>query len=611
MFGLPFGIFDAAVIALGFVLAVILTPLVRAAAYRRNIVAKPSVDRWHKRPTALLGGVAIFLAFTAVAVGFGPRSWEWLCVMVGSTFLFVVGLVDDLQQLRPSQKLIAQVLGASVILTCGLRLPWTGWLPLDMAITIVWLVGITNAVNLLDNMDGLAAGIGAIAATFLAVIHVANGQLPEAVMLAAFAAVLYGFLIYNCSPASIFMGDCGALFAGFFLAGSALTAVCGGRSRTLLPILAVPVLILVLPIFDTTLVTILRKLTGRAVSQGGRDHTSHRLVALGIPERRAVSLLWAFSFLSGLLALLVRELPVDVSIAAIGGFTVVLVAAGTYLAKVSVCDEAQVPCAGATNPFAVLIGLSCERRVFEVLFDLGLIILSYYVACLLPFGPLSRNGAWKPFVQVIPVLVAVKLATFLAMGVYRSLWRYLGIADLVLYAKAVVFGSALSALAVLFAFRFEGFSRVVFVLDAFILLTLLVASRVALRLFGRLLRPVERTGRRRVLIYGAGDGGELVLHELLGNRGLGCNPIGFVDDDPLKERKVIHGLHVFGGNGALGTVLREQQTDEVIISSAKFPDDRVKQIRTECGKANVTLRRMRIQMEEITEPREAGCQPAD
>jgi UDP-GlcNAc:undecaprenyl-phosphate GlcNAc-1-phosphate transferase len=248
--------------------------------------------------------------------------------------------------------------------------------------------------------------------------------------------------------------------------------------------------------------------------------------------------------------------------------------------------------------------------VFEVLFDLGLIILSYYLACLLSFGPLSQNGAWKPFVQVIPVLVAVKLATFLAMGVYRSLWRYLGIADLVLYAKAVVFGSALSALAVLFAFRFEGFSRVVFVLDGFILLTLLVASRVALRLFGRLLRPVEPTGHRRVLIYGAGDGGELVLHELLGNRSLGCSPIGFVDDDPLKERKVIHGLHVFGGNGALGRVLREQQTDEVIISSAKFPEDRVKQIRTECGKANVTLRRMRIQLEEIAEPREAGCQPA-
>ncbi len=607
---LPFGILDLLVIALGFVLAVILTPLVRAAAYRWNLVAEPSVNRWHRRRTALLGGVAIFLAFTAVAIGFGPRCREWLCVIAGSSFLFVVGLVDDLQDLKPYQKLITQVLAATVILTSGLLLPWTGWLPLDMAITIFWLVGITNAINLLDNMDGLAAGIAAIAATFLAVIHVMNGQLSEAVMLMAFAAVLSGFLMYNRSPASIFMGDCGALFVGFFLASSALTAVSGGRSRTLLPILAVPVLILVLPIFDTTLVTILRKLTGRAVWQGGRDHTSHRLVALGIPERRAVSLLCGLSLLSGLLALLVRALPVDVSIAAISTFTVILVAAGTYLAKVSVCGEGQVPNTRNKPLVAMLIDFTYQRRVFEVLFDLVLIILSYYLAYLLPYGPISRNGAWKPFVQVIPILVAVKLATFLAVGVYRSLSRYLGIADLVLYVKAVASGSALSALAVLFAFRFVGFSRVVFVLDGFILLTLLVGSRMTFRFFGRLLRPMRRTAQRRVLIYGAGDGGELVLHELLGNQSLGCSPIGFLDDDPLKEKKVIHGLRVFGGNGTLGKVLREQQTDEVVISSAKFPEDRVKQIRIECGKANVTLKRMRIHIEEIAEPCEVGCQPA-
>jgi hypothetical protein len=234
---------------------------------------------------------------------------------------------------------------------------------LDLAITIFWLVGITNAINLLDNMDGLAAGIAAIAAVFLAVIHAGNGQFNEAVILTAFAAALAGFLIYNFSPASIFMGDCGALFVGFFLASSALTAVSGGRSRTLLPVLAVPVLILLLPIFDTTLVTILRKLTGRAVSQGGRDHTSHRLVALGLSERQTVSLLYAFSVLAGLLALQVRELPLGTSVAAIGSFTVVLALAGTCLAKVGIYEETEVSATHSGTPADLSLGCCPARFV--------------------------------------------------------------------------------------------------------------------------------------------------------------------------------------------------------------------------------------------------------
>ncbi len=150
-----------------------------------------------------------------------------------------------------------------------------------MAVTIFWLIGITNAINLLDNMDGLAAGISAIAAGFLAANFAGNGQTTEAVMLAVFAAALVGFLVYNSNPASIFMGDCGSMFVGFFLASSALLSAAGDRGRSFLVVIAVPVLILFIPIFDTTLVTVVRKLSGRAASQGGRDHTSHRLVALG------------------------------------------------------------------------------------------------------------------------------------------------------------------------------------------------------------------------------------------------------------------------------------------------------------------------------------------
>src|SRR5258708_37288071 len=134
---------------------------------------------------------------------------------------------------------------------------------------------------------------------------IVDGQPGEALMMGVFAAGLLGFLVYNSNPASIFMGDCGSMFIGFFLASAALVNVSGGRSRSLLPVLAVPILVLFIPIFDTTFVTILRKLSGRAASQGGRDHTSHRLVALGTSERHAVWMLYGLAALSGFLALLV------------------------------------------------------------------------------------------------------------------------------------------------------------------------------------------------------------------------------------------------------------------------------------------------------------------
>ncbi len=590
-------------IVVAFALALALTPVVRAMARRRGVVARPKADRWHKKPTAMLGGVAIFASVAVTCLVFLPHTTSNAVVLIASTFLFTVGLIDDLIHIKPYQKLIGQVMGAALVIYYGLTLPWTGSAPLNIAITIFWLVGITNAINLLDNMDGLAAGIAAIASATLAFSFVASGQLAEALMLAVFAAALIGFLVYNSNPASIFMGDCGSMFIGFFLSSTALLSMApGGRSRSFLPVLAVPALILLVPIFDTTFVTILRKLAGRSASQGGRDHTSHRLVALGMSERRAVWMLYGFAALSGLLALLVREVKFDVSIALVIGFTLMLTLLGVYLAGVKVYDEDEIKTAHDKPLFAFLIDLSYKRRFFEVLLDVVLIILAYYSAYALMFGPLTENNAWKSFLQVVPVLVFIKMATFLAMGVYRGIWRYTSIDDLVVFAKAVCLGSLASVLAVLFAFRFEGFSRTVFILDGLILLIMLAGSRMAFRLFRQLL-PTPRAARdgRRVLIYGAGDAGDLLLREILNNHELQYAPVGFVDDDPLKKDKVIHGLRVFGGNGALRSICNEQRVEEVLISSSRFSEQRVRQIVRDCEEAHVTLRRMRIKIETLSD----------
>jgi UDP-GlcNAc:undecaprenyl-phosphate GlcNAc-1-phosphate transferase len=599
---MPFSSLKLLAVVAAFASALVLTPIVRVLARRFGLVAKPKIDRWHKQPTVMVGGVAIWLSVTLCYLIFEPRTTYGWVIMLGATFLFFVGLVDDLIHTKPYQKLIGQVLGASFVVYYGLSLPWTSSPVLNMALAIFWLIGITNAINLLDNMDGLASGIAIIAAGFLALSFLTTGQLPEALMLLVFAGALLGFLVYNSNPASIFMGDCGSLFVGFFLASSALVNVTGGRSRSFLPVLAVPILVLFIPIFDTTLVTVLRKLSGRAATQGGRDHTSHRLVALGMSERHAVFMLYGFAALSGFLAVLVQSMKLDVSLAAIAGFTILLTLLGVYLAGVKVYDQTEEENALKDKPlYAFLVDVSYKRRVFEVLLDLILIILSYWSAYAIKFGPFSGSPAWRLFLRTLPVLVFVKMCTFLVLGVYRGLWRYTSIDDLIVFAKAVLLSSIASVIMVLFAFRFEGFSRTVFAIDSVLMFLFLAGSRMAFRLFRQLLPAAGGRTGRRVLIYGAGDGGELLLRELLNNSTLQLSPIGFLDDDPGKGGKVIHGLRVFGGNGDLATVCEQQEVDEVVISSLKMSEERIEEVLRCCGERQIAVKRMRITIEELSQ----------
>src|SRR2546423_5855873 len=193
---MPFNSLQLVAIAAAFILSLAWRPVVGALARRWGVVARPKTDRWHKKPTAMLGGVSIFLAVIIVIIGYlllAPPSANELneyhllhirAVLGASAFLFFVGLVDDLFHAKPYQKLIGQVMGAAFVIYYGLSLPWTKSAPVNMAITIFWLIGITNAVNLLDNMDGLAAGIAAIASTCLAISFIASGQPVEALMLA-------------------------------------------------------------------------------------------------------------------------------------------------------------------------------------------------------------------------------------------------------------------------------------------------------------------------------------------------------------------------------------------------------------------------------------------
>lgn len=573
------------------VLAIALTALARVVSHRVGLVAAPRRDRWHSKPTPLLGGLAIYIAFVAGFWFFGPRTTGAYAVLAGGTLLVITGLVDDILHIKPYTKLVFQLIAASILVNFGLHLPFVEYQLVNNVLTIFWLVGITNALNLLDNMDGLAGGISVIACVFLALTFLLNGQTAEAVLPAMLGASALGFLVFNFNPASIFMGDSGSMFLGFLLSGTALLSDTG-RVRHLTSVLLTPILILMIPIFDTCIVTITRKLSGRPISQGGRDHASHRLVALGVSERRAVLLLYFFAAVSGALALMVRLMSATVMMGLVPAFALLVVFLGLYLGKVRVYEEGEEP--QGIRIINAIAEFSYKRRIFEVLLDVVLVTLAYYCAFLLRWDGNLPGEQSAIFLKTLPIVIIIQISFFLFGGVYRGLWRYVGITDFLTIARAVLSGGTVSMLVVFAEYWFRGPSRAVALLNVLLLLVFVSASRMSFRLLRALIvgRPKLDPDATPVLIYGAGDGGELLIREILSNPDHRYAPVGFIDDDDRKTGKLIHGYRIFGSQ-QLPHLVRTYGVSEVLISTFKVPDAKLDYLR----RLGVGLKKMSIRIE--------------
>src|ERR1700730_4345423 len=255
-----------------FALSLALVPLCRLLAIRMGRLAHPREDRWHRRPVALLGGVAIGLSLFAGAGIFGLVD-QVPVLLICAVAAFLTGLTDDLINLKPSTKLVIQIALGSTLLFFDYRLNWVHSVTLDSLLTLFWVVGMTNAFNLLDNMDGLCAGVALIVGTAL-LVDLLPGSTGTAFADVRYLALLLGAtsgcFVYNVHPASIFMGDSGSLLLGFSFAAMTLSSTHEGAGRSdVLSIVAAPVLVLMIPIFDTTFVTVSRMLSGRSAAQGG------------------------------------------------------------------------------------------------------------------------------------------------------------------------------------------------------------------------------------------------------------------------------------------------------------------------------------------------------
>ncbi|MCS6846050.1 MAG: undecaprenyl/decaprenyl-phosphate alpha-N-acetylglucosaminyl 1-phosphate transferase [Caldilineales bacterium] len=297
--------------AIALVLAVTVVPMVRKVAWRWGFVDQPSFRKVHSTPIPRLGGVAIYAGFIVALLVLGNRYriHEAISILVGATLVSAIGGVDDHSPVHPLIKLAVQGLAAGILVVTGVQVRVFDYQWLNVAVTILWVVGITNALNFMDNMDGLSAGVAAIAAAFYLLLAALNRQYLVGAMSAALLGACIGFLFYNFNPASIFMGDSGSLFLGFVLAALGIKLRFPGNMDIVTWM--VPVMVLALPIFDTTLVVVSRLRRGKnPLTTPGRDHISHRIARLTGSRREAVLICYLIAGACGMVAIFITTATV-------------------------------------------------------------------------------------------------------------------------------------------------------------------------------------------------------------------------------------------------------------------------------------------------------------
>jgi UDP-GlcNAc:undecaprenyl-phosphate GlcNAc-1-phosphate transferase len=526
-------------------------------------------------------------------------------VLASSTIMFLVGLADDKLRLRPSTKLIAQGVAAAVAVSLGVVYPLTPWPVVNVLATVFWFLALTNALNLLDNMDGVAAGVGAIAAAFLAATFLVEGQWALAAVCLALAGAAFGYLPYNFNPASIFMGDSGSLFMGSLLAGLG-AAYPTTASGSIVSVLFVPALIVIIPILDTLLVTITRTLAGRSISVGGRDHTSHRLVAMGLSQRQTALLLYAFAALGGVAAMLLRDLRPEMGLIVGAVFLVVLLVFAAYLGGLhTYADEGHVP----RRATLLITDLLHKRRAAEVLLDLVLFALAYQGAYLVRYDGAPPPGQAELFAATLAVAVVCKSVAFGILGVYRGSWRHVTVQDVLRLGQATLLGSLLTVASLVFFFREADFARGILVVDALLAGLLAVTVRASFRSLELVRYSLDLSGAP-ALVYGAGRGGELAVRELRGNAELRLRPVAFLDDDPTKARRLIHGVPVLGGEEDVVRAVRETGARTLILGTRKLSAARAARLRDECRALNVELVELRVEFHRVLAADGAAPVPA-
>lgn len=597
--------------AVALVLSLALTPMARRFAVVVGMTDAPGPRRIHQRPVARAGGlgVALSVVLACAACGGLPPSIHVL-VVVGGALLVAVGLADDVLSLSPRVKLVGQVAAGALAVAGGLRFgllapAGVGGLlgTLDAAVTVFWIVFVTNAVNLTDGLDGLAGGIGVVAFSWLACAALRTGDVSGAVVPAAMTGALLGFLAYNFNPASIFLGDAGSLLIGYVMAVLPLVGIQGSAVSPLAAFLLVAV-----PVTDT-LLAIARRFLFRCISAWGdgrfwfgikdglrntvapdRRHIHHRLLDLGFTQRRAVLMLYLAAGTTGALGYLViasAAWPVDLFAVGFGICVITVVQSLGF-------DELRPARSGVALP---LLRRVARHRWLLVAADACLVIGMYGGALLMANG-LAGSGSGTAVAAAMLLMASVQLVAFLILGVYRTSWRSSGVSGFGLLARACAVATVTGYMGLrLVGLPISAPAAIVYFSLFLSAVTLMRLSYVLLAQAAQRAVPAERT-----LICGTATGARHALAHLR-QAGVGnLMPVGLVAlRDRLQGRQVDQ-LPVLGTLDVLPSIIREQRATHLVIADPALRGERAAWLRAVCRQFGVGVHRYVEKLVSYDEP---------
>ena len=614
-----------ALVVISLCVSLALTPLPRSLAMRVGVLDYPGERKLHTTPMPRLGGVSVVLSGTLTViivlwirqvVGHGAELnlAAWWPALPGGILIFLVGIWDDLRSVPPWVKFLFQTVAAGVAIWLGVRIEHISLLGsgsldlgmLSLPLTFLWIVGITNAFNLIDGLDGLATGLAIIATGASATILFLLGDTQDIPLLVILLGALLGFLPYNFNPATIFFGDCGSMSIGYVLA---VTAIVGAQQGARGLAVVIPLLIFGLPIVDT-LCSMVRRFVGnlrllraqnaplkaqllgvKCMFEPDQRHIHHRLLAIGFTHRNAVLLLYAMALGLSLLALLSV-------LAQYRNAGIILIAVGlaTYIGIHKLgYDELTFLRTGTLLRWYEQF--TFNRLFFLGFLDLILVTMAYWGAFLLKYDAPRATDLTTWYLNTFPFVLVAQLTIFYALGLYRGIWQAMGISDVIRMALAVLPAVVLSyVLALLNISPTGAFSF--FCIDTLLLGLLVVGVRSAYRILDYIWQRENLTGGA-TLIYGAGLGGQLVLRELLQNPGLGLRPVGFLDDNPTLHGRTVNRVPVLGSVDNLLSIIETQSVSCLIISSSKVNGEHFGKAISVCEERHIPVLQGRLQLEPV------------
>lgn len=577
----------------------------------------PNARKIHVGSVPRLGGVAVGLAAcVAVLVAFqlspslrsalfaGPGLGRWAVLGAAAGAILLTGAVDDTRGLTAPIKLVAELVAAgAVVLVAHAPMaialgPATVPLHVGAAGTvlgILWIVGLANAINMTDVVDGAAGGIGAISALSLALVSLTLDSVVAAVVLFALAGALLGFLPHNFRSHRIFLGDSGSLVIGFLLGAASLVGLEQDGVWLALP----AALALGMPSAEGVLTVARRGLRALRVERASAPrerlvlhsdppgfftpdarHIPHQLLRLGLSQRTALTLLYAAAVVFGVLAVVSVRWPRFGLWSAAAAIAALLYAATRWW-----YDELRLLDRGALIP--LFDNRMMHSRVVHQLYDAAAVVASFlFVRMLIPM-PLTGFSEFVGSLGSGAIVSILSVGTFLLAGLYRGSYMRAGVPELLRIARAVVIGVIASGAVWTVVFS-GGWPLTAWLLHFYLVLTAVLSARLLFRVLDHIHQRARRVARR-VLIVGAGRGGELAVREMLSNAGLGMVPVGFVDDDLRLRGTHVHGYPVCGGTENLEQALATTRADHVVLSTRKLDVERSTAVAVACARRGVPL----------------------